>query len=168
MKRAGLLVVSDRASRGEQADLCGPAMAAWARQAGLEVTLLGILPDERRQIQETLRVWADEQRLDLILTSGGTGLGPRDVTPEATLGILERRADGIPERLRLAAGRENPRAALSRAVAGLRGRTLIVNLPGSPKGVRECLEELSALLGHVFEMIEGKGHEHGYPLASRS
>lgn len=165
MKQVGLLVVGDRTSRGEQSDLCGPAMVAWAQTAGLTVATVSVIPDEQKQIQETLKTWADELHLDLILTSGGTGFGPRDVTPEATLGVLERRAEGIPQRLRMATGQGNPKAALSRAAAGLRGRTLIVNLPGNPDGVREWLEAFSPLLIHAFEMIEGKGHD-GAPRTS--
>ncbi len=167
MKQIGLLVVSDRASRGEQPDLCGPAMVAWASSAGLKVAVADMVPDEQRQIQEMLKIWADELHLDLILTSGGTGFCPRDVTPEATLAVIERQAEGIPERLRMATGQRNSKTALSRAVAGLRGRTLIVNLPGNPDGVREWLEVLSQILPHAFEMMEGKGHPHGSPLAPR-
>jgi len=164
VKRLGILVVSDRAAQGEYRDLSGPAMEQWASQEGWEVAAIQIVPDEQEAIREKLIQWADELRCDLILTSGGTGFSPRDVTPEATLDVLERLAQGIPEYLRTQTGKANPKAALSRAVAGLRGRTLIVNLPGSPEGVKEWLQALSSLLPHAFEMMEGKGH--GVPRAS--
>lgn len=166
MRRLGILVVSDRAAKGEYPDLSGPAIERWASQKGLEVAAIQIVPDEQEAIREKLVQWADELTCDLILTSGGTGFSPRDVTPEATLKVMERQAQGIPEYLRTATGPGNPRAALSRALAGLRGKTLIVNLPGNPEGVKEWLEALSRLLPHAFEMIDGKGHTHGAPLAS--
>lgn len=158
MKRLGILVVSDRAARGEYRDLSGPVIERWAIEAGLEVAALQIVPDEQEAIREKLMQWADELTCDLILTSGGTGLSPRDVTPEATLKVIDRQASGIPEFLRASTGAGNPHVPLSRAVAGLRGRTLIVNLPGSPEGIKEWLTALSSLLPHAFEMIEGKGH----------
>lgn len=158
-KRVGILVVSDRASRGEYEDVSGPAVTAWALGVGLEVAFASVVPDERERIQEKLKEWADELHLDLILTSGGTGLGPRDVTPEATRAAIDREVPGIPERIRAAAPSQVPLAVLSRAVAGLRGRTLIVNLPGHPKAVQEGLSILEPLLSHAFAMVEGKGHE---------
>lgn len=161
MKRIGILVVSDRAAKGEYPDLSGPTLKDWALQAGFKAAAFDVIPDEQELVQAKLTEWSDLLRLDLILTSGGTGLSPRDVTPEATLSVIERQAQGIPEYLRTATGAGNPKAALSRAVAGLRGRTLIVNLPGSPEGMREWLGVLSPLLPHALEMIEGKGHEHG-------
>jgi molybdopterin adenylyltransferase len=159
MKKLGILVVSDRASQGGYKDLSGPAIAAWAGEAGLDVAALEVVPDEQDQIEEKLKAWSDSRRMDLILTSGGTGLGPRDVTPEATGVVIEREARGIPEWLRIASAPGTPRAALSRAVAGLRGRTLIVNLPGSPQAVQEWLETLEPILHHAFVMVEGKTHE---------
>lgn len=165
-KRIGILVISDRASRGEYTDISGPAITGWASQAGFKVAAFHVVPDEQQLIKAKLTEWADGLHLDLILTSGGTGLSPRDTTPEATLSVIEREIQGIPELLRTATGTTNSKAALSRAVAGLRGKTLIVNLPGNPEGVREWLGVLSPLLPHAFEMIEGKSHEHGAPLAT--
>ena len=167
-RRVGILVVSDRASRGEYTDLSGPIIAEWADLARLKVASLKVIPDAQELIQAILKEWADDLALDLILTSGGTGLSPRDVTPESTLSIIGREVPGIPELLRTTTGSANPKAALSRAVAGLRGSTLIVNLPGNPEGVKEWLGVLSALLPHAFEMIEGKGHPHGSELASHT
>lgn len=159
MKRLGILVASDRSHRGERPDASGPAIRAWAPGAGFEVAAEEVVPDEREIIRARLREWADGLRLDLILTSGGTGLGPRDVTPEATLDAVDRRADGIPELLRAETRARTPLAALSRAEAGLRGKTLIVNLPGSPGAVGEWLAVLAPLLHHALAMVDGKGHE---------
>lgn len=160
-KRLGILVVSDRASRGEYEDLSGPAITAWALGVGLEVAFSGVVPDERERIQERLREWTDKFHLDLILTSGGTGLGPRDVTPEATKAVIEREVSGIPELLRAATSSQSPLAALSRAIAGLRGCTLIVNLPGHPRAVQEWLTILGPLLNHAFAMILHQPHGGG-------
>ena len=163
MRQVGILVISDRSSRGERSDKSGPLIQSWAEAANLKVAALEITPDEATFIQEKLRLWADELHLDLILTSGGTGLGPRDVTPEATLAVLERQAQGIPELLRATTGIKTPVAALSRAVAGTRGQALIVNLPGSPKAVEEWLDVLGTLLPHAFSMLDGKTHEQASP-----
>ena len=165
MKRLGILVVSDRASRGVYPDASGPAIAEWAAGAGLTVEALNVVPDEPEHIEARLRTWADDFNLDLILTSGGTGFGPRDVTPEATLAVLERPTPGIPEHLRLATAARTPRAVLSRAVAGLRGRTLIVNLPGAPQAARDWLAILEPLLPHAFAMVEGHPHGDAVPHA---
>jgi molybdenum cofactor synthesis domain-containing protein len=161
MKRVGILVVSDRAAKGEYADRSGPAIRDWAIRMGFDVVNVEVIPDEMEAIARKLKDWADSLHLELILTTGGTGLGPRDVTPEATRAVIERETPGIPERIRLVSGLSNPHASLSRALAGLRGKTLIVNLPGNPKAVEEWLRVLEPLLAHAFDMIEGKGHEDG-------
>jgi molybdenum cofactor synthesis domain-containing protein len=142
MPRVGILTVSDRSHRGERKDLSGPAIreVVLERLEGAHVEVEAVAPDELDIIRGSLVAWADEVGLDLILTTGGTGFGPRDVTPEATRSILIREAPGLVEAMRAASLQITPHAMLSRAVAGIRGRTLIVNLPGSPKAVRENLE----------------------------
>jgi molybdopterin adenylyltransferase len=163
----GILTISDRSSRGERADASGPAIAEFMRsRLGWETAETAIVPDEASAIREALTGWADRLRLDLILTTGGTGFAPRDVTPEATRAVLERETPGIPEALRAASLKITPHAMLSRAVAGIRGRTLIVNLPGSPKAVRENLEVLLPILPHALELLQESpeaeaGHDAG-------
>lgn len=159
--RVAILTVSDAGSRGEREDRSGPAVAAWAERHGWQVSERGIVPDEAAEISTTLSAWADAGRADLILTTGGTGLTRRDVTPEATRAVLEREAPGIPEAMRAAVLREFPRAALSRAVAGTRARTLIINLPGSPGGVRDGLAVLDGIVEHAVELLRGERTEHG-------
>lgn len=155
--RIGILTVSDRCSRKEMADECG----AFARDffAGREeVVCCKVVPDERSEIAQALIELTDRFHLDLVLTIGGTGIGPRDVTPEATAEVVDRLIPGIPEYLRRETAHLNPYSVLSRALCGLRGKTLIVNLPGNPQAVLEQMTLLSPLLSHIQEMIEGKGH----------
>jgi len=151
MRRAGVLTISDRCAAGEAEDVSGQVLEDALREAGYEVVRRAIVPDERALIAGWLRDACDT--CDLILTTGGTGFAPRDVTPEATREVLEREAPGIAELLRLEGLKKTPFAALSRGVAGIRGRTLIINLPGSPRAVREGLEVLLPLLPHAIELI---------------
>jgi molybdopterin adenylyltransferase len=155
--RVAILTVSDSAAAGEQADLSGPLLRELVEQAGGEVTRADLLPDEQDAIAAWLRQVADEDAVDLALTSGGTGLAPRDVTPEATLSVLDREAPGIAEALRAAGLAKTPRAMLSRGVAGVRKRTLMVNLSGSPKAVREQWEALAPVLEHAVDTVHGEG-----------
>ena len=159
--RVAILTISDAGSRGEREDRSGPAVAAWAERRGWKVTARELVPDEAPEISRTLTGWADNDRADLIITTGGTGLTRRDVTPEATRAVLEREAPGIPEAMRAAVLGEFPRAALSRAVAGTRARTLIINLPGSPGGVRDGLAVLDGFVEHAVALIRGDRTEHG-------
>jgi molybdenum cofactor synthesis domain-containing protein len=119
-----------------------------------------VVPDDREQIEATLRQFCDEDQVALVLTTGGTGLGPRDVTPEATLAVVEKLVPGLPERMRAATSALTPTAILSRSVAGVRGQTLIVNLPGNPKGVRECLDAVADVLPHALAVLRGEIRDH--------
>lgn len=159
MITVGILTVSDRSSRGEREDLSGPVIRETLTAAlgdEVEVVRQEIVPDERFLVQETLREWADEMRINLILTTGGTGLTPRDVTPEATLAVIEREVPGMAEAMRAASLAKTPHAMLSRAVVGTRRQSLIVNLPGSPKAVREALEVILPAIPHAVDLIQNR------------
>lgn len=155
MIRVGVLTVSDRTWRGEAEDRSGPLICAMAQERlHALVERQVVVPDERAMIEGLLRQWCDDGALDLVLTTGGTGFAPRDVTPEATQAVIERPAPGLAEAMRAASLQITPHAMLSRAVAGIRGRTLIINLPGSPKAVRENLEQILPALPHAVELLQ--------------
>jgi molybdopterin adenylyltransferase len=151
--RFGILTISDRSSRGERADLSGPALADFVRARGWSASLLDVVPDDRLTIASTLTVWCARGDLDILLTTGGTGFAPRDVTPEATRDVLEREAPGLAEAIRAGSLKITAHAMLSRAVAGIRGRTLIINLPGSPKGAVESLQVVADVLEHAIQLL---------------
>lgn len=158
MYRIAIVTASDKGSAGQREDISGKVIAEMF--TGLaSVCSYSILPDERRLIAEELIRLCDYDPVDIILTTGGTGFSPRDVTPEATLDVVERLAPGLPEAMRANSLKFTERAMLSRAAAGIRGRTLIVNLPGSPKAVRECLEVIMPALGHAVEILTGNTGE---------
>lgn len=158
--RVAILTVSDAGSRGERADTSGDAIAAWVAERGFTLAARALVPDETTRIATTLAEWADEEVAALVLTTGGTGLTPRDVTPEATRAVLEREAPGIAEAMRHSVYPRFHRAALSRGVAGVRGRSLIVNLPGSPGGVRDGLAVLDDLVEHAVQLVQGGRTDH--------
>ncbi len=159
--KLGILTSSDKGARGEREDTSGSAIRELLASLA-EVTEYEVVPDEADVIADRLRRWADELALDIIVTTGGTGLSPRDVTPEATLVVIERTVPGMAEAMRQEGLRHTPMAILSRAVVGVRGRTLIVNLPGSEKGVRENLAVLLPVLPHAIEMLqESRDHIAG-------
>ena len=154
---AAVITVSDKGYAGERADTSGPAVRAIAEENGFEVKYKSIIPDDMEMIKAELIKCADELKIGLVLTTGGTGFSPRDVTPEATLAVAHRNAPGIAEALRAQSLQITPRAMFSRGASVLRGKTLIVNLPGSPKAVEECLTFLLPHLGHGLEILSGQG-----------
>ncbi len=153
--RAAILTLSDKGSRGERVDESGPALAAWLAERGVHTVHSHVIPDEYSQIVAVLTEWGDSDIADLILTTGGTGVSPRDVTPEATMQIADRLIPGLGELMRLKSLEITPMAALSRAVAGIRKQSLIINLPGSPKGAVENLGAIWPTIGHAVEKIRG-------------
>lgn len=153
--KAAVLTVSDKGSRGEREDRGGPLLLQWLAQQGVEVACTGIVADEVELIAATLREWADHDQPELILTTGGTGVSPRDVTPEATLQVLDRQLPGFAEQMRAESLKITPMAVLSRAVAGIRRQSLIINLPGSPKGAIENLACIWAAVPHAVSKIRG-------------
>jgi len=153
--RFGILTLSDRSAKGERLDASGPALADLVRAQGWSVAKQAILPDDESAIRTALIEWADSGEVDIILTTGGTGFAPRDITPEATRAIIERDAPGLAETMRTESLKKTPHAMLSRAVAGIRGRTLIVNLPGSPKGALENMQTILPVLPHAVQLLTG-------------
>lgn len=153
---AAVLIASDSRSAGQRAELSGPAAVEALRTLGIGVRETAVVEDEVEPLAEKMREWSDQEDIFLILTSGGTGLAPRDHTPEATRLVIEREVPGIPEMLRAKSLEITPHASLSRAVAGVRKRTLIVNLPGSPKAVQESIEFLAPLLPHALDTVAGR------------
>jgi molybdenum cofactor synthesis domain-containing protein len=159
--RVAVLTVSDKGSRGDRLDTAGPAVADIMRAEGAGIVETKVLPDDREAIARELAQWAGSGNIDLILTTGGTGLAPRDVTPEATLDVAERLVPGIAELIREEGRKSTHLSSLSRSVAATRGRTLIVNLPGSEKGARESLQAILELLPHAVELLQGEqGEQH--------
>jgi len=157
--RVAVLTISDSVSRGEREDLSGAALVAFCRGMGWEVTSQLRLPDDPAGIREQLRELADSGRIELILTTGGTGVGPRDNTPEATEAIADRVVPGIAEEMRRKGLEKAPTAVLSRAITATRGKAIIVNLPGSPKGAVESLEAVAHLLPHAVKVLHGARHD---------
>jgi molybdenum cofactor synthesis domain-containing protein len=153
--KAGILTLSDKGSRGDREDISGAVIREMLEGSGIEVNTYEIIPDETHLISSKLKEWSDYIGLNLIITTGGTGLSPRDVTPEATLAVIEKRVPGMEEAMRTESLKKTPNAMISRAVAGIRGRTLIVNLPGSPKAVRENLGVILPALPHALSKLGG-------------
>jgi molybdenum cofactor synthesis domain-containing protein len=160
--RAGILVISDKGWRGERLDKSGQTAKEVISQLSLDILKYEVVPDEADIISNKLREWCDEGGLDLILTSGGTGLSDRDVTPEATLAVVDKVVPGLTEAMRMETMKRKPEAILSRAVAGSRGKCLIINLPGSPRAVKECLEVILPVLPHALDVLGGRVSDCGH------
>jgi molybdopterin adenylyltransferase len=161
MFKVAILTISDRGSKGERKDSSGPMIKEMIRNLPAEVVYYEIIPDEKEKIAEALKKSADQLKADLILTTGGTGLSPRDVTPDATLKVIEKEVPGFSEAMRAESLRKTPHAMISRAIAGVRGSSLIVNLPGSPKSVRENLIVILPALPHALSKLKGDPEECG-------
>ena len=158
MIRTAVLTISDSCANGEREDLSGQTIVDMLPEDKFEICQRKIVPDNKKIITEELKLYCDKNNFDVVLTTGGTGLGPRDVTPEATASVSEKIVPGIGEIIRAEGFKKTPNAVLSRGLAGIRNNTLIVNLPGSPKAVRESLEILLAVIPHAVEMMHGGGH----------
>ena len=157
--KLAILTVSDAGAKGERADTSGDAISDMMARAGFREVDRDIVPDEKELVSERLARWCDGGKVDIVLTTGGTGLGPRDVTPEATKAVIDLEVAGISEAIRIQTLQKTPLAMLSRSVAGVRSGCLIINLPGSPTGVRECLEVAIPAIPHALEMVKGwRGH----------
>ena len=159
MFKVGIITASDKGAAGARADQSGPLIRRMLEPLAADIIEAAVLPDEQAEIEKKLRERADVLNLDLVLTTGGTGLGPRDITPDATLAVIDTLVPGLPEAMRQVSLAKTPHAMLSRAVAGIRGRTLIVNLPGSPRAVGECLEVILPAIPHAIEVVRGKAAE---------
>ena len=164
--RAGVVTISDKAAAGERKDASGPLLTSLLRNIGVRVVMQNIVPDDVDKIKRALTDLTDMVGVDLVITTGGTGLTPRDATPEATQAVIEREAPGLAEALRFEGYQKTPLAVLSRGVAGIRRKTLIINLPGNPKAVREGMETLTPLLPHAVQMLRGVDTEHMAEAAS--
>ena len=161
MFTVGILTISDKGSRGERQDKSGEAIREIFSSMDVRIANYDIVPDEKELVVEKLVNWADRGKLDVVITTGGTGLTPRDVTPEATLAVVDRIVPGFAEAMRAESFKKTPHAMLSRAVVGTRGQCLIINLPGSPKAVRECLAVILPALPHAVETLKGQAGECG-------
>ena len=163
MFRAGIITISDKGSQGKREDLSGPAIAKMLAGAAISIDKTIIIPDEIDQIAQTIIQFADIEKLDLILTTGGTGVSPRDLTPDATLKVIHKEIPGMAEAMRLASMKITPHAMISRAIAGIRNRSLIINLPGSPKGATENLAVVLPAITHAIEKIQGDERDCAQP-----
>jgi molybdopterin adenylyltransferase len=157
--RVAVVTISDSVSGGKHEDRSGPAVATRCKELGWQIVASSVLPDDRFAIETFLKQMADAKTADVILSTGGTGLGPRDVTPEATMAVAERMIPGFSEQMRAEGAKKTPRAILSRAVAGIRGETIIINLPGSPRGAVDSLDAISELLPHAVAILHGARHD---------